>query len=92
MVAITRSSRSSGSYLTRVKPGIYIVEVSANGFITQKDTLDLKKVSKNRSTYKDYNLKPAPKKSPIKNKPVKAPTRRPIEVPKIDKDITIQDP
>ena len=76
MVAITRSSRSSGSYLTRVKPGYYIVEVSSNGYITQKDTLDLKKVSKNRSTYKDFNLKPAPKKSPPKNKITKDQTTR----------------
>ena len=68
MVAVTRSSKSSGSYFTRVKPGTYIMEVSSNGHITQKEKLDLKKVSKNRSVYKDFQLILAPKKLPVKDK------------------------
>ena len=71
MVAITRTSKTSGSYFTRVRPGNYIIEVSANGYISQKESLDLKKVSKNRSVYKDFNLKPEPKNSLPKNKTVK---------------------
>ena len=61
IVAVTRSSKNSGSYFTRVKEGIYDIEVTANGYEILNNQINLSNVHNKRSIYKNFELTLKPK-------------------------------
>ncbi len=63
IVAITRSSKNSGSYFTRVKPGDYEMEITSNGYLMHREKLDLSQVFQKRSIYKNIELSIEPKEN-----------------------------